>query len=65
MCNVQGDPHDSSYEEWMEYLNQRALFPMENMDGQMPRVDVEVEMVGFINDVFVISNINVQFNTQH
>jgi hypothetical protein len=59
MCNVQGDPHDSLDEEWMEYLNQPTLLPMENVDGQMPHVDVKVDMVGLINDAFVIVNENV------
>jgi hypothetical protein len=31
---------------------------MENVDGQMPHVDVEVDMVRLVNDAFVIANEN-------
>jgi hypothetical protein len=43
----------------MEFLNQPALLPMENVDGQMLHVDVEVDMVRLVNDAFAIANENV------
>jgi hypothetical protein len=50
---MQGDPYDSSDEEWMAHLNHPTFMPLENVGGQT-HMDIKVDMVGLVNDAFVI-----------
>lgn len=52
---MQGDPCDSFDEKWMAHFNRLVFMPLENVGGQT-HMDVEVDMVGLIKDVFVIAN---------
>jgi len=50
---MQGDCCDSFDEEWMAHLNHPTFMPLENV-GRQTHMDIEVDMVGLVNNAFVI-----------
>jgi hypothetical protein len=55
--NLQGDPYDSSDEEWCHSLRMRATTWNRFRNGDFqPKVDVDVDIDGFIRDAFTIAD---------